>query len=216
MRDKSGPRRKLDTPEDETLEALGDLVREGKVLYIGCSNYTAYRLTNAMWISRMHHLPRYVGLQMQYSLVTREIEREHAPLALEHGLGILCWSPLAAGFLTGKFKKDEPPPEGSRLAKWEERRKGFDTPRHWRILDALGAAAAALETSPSAVALAWLLQKPAVTSVIFGARDLGQLDANLAAADLVLPPEWMQKLDDASTWEVGYPYDFIRRIQGRW
>ena len=206
----------LDTPEEETLAALDDLQREGKVLYVGVSNYAAYRLADAMWTSRTQHLPRYVSMQMQYSLLQRDIEREHVPLARAHGLGILPWSPLAAGFLTGKFRRDEAPPAGSRLAKWEERRKGFDNERGWRILDALDAVSAELGAPHSAVALAWLLQRPMVTSVIFGARDLAQLDANLAAAELTLPASAVARLDEASAFDVGYPYDFARRIQGRW
>lgn len=206
----------VDTPEEETLAALDDLVRAGKVLYVGVSNYAAYRLADAMWTSRTQHLARYVSMQMQYSLVVRDIEREHVPLARTHGLGILAWSPLAAGFLSGKFRRDEVPPEGTRLAKWEERRKAYDTDRHWRVLDVVREAATALGTTPSAVALAWVMQQPQVASVIFGARDLAQLDANLAAAALELPAEWVARLDAASALELGYPYDFCRRIQGRW
>ncbi len=206
----------VDTPEEETLAALDDLVRAGKVLYVGVSNYAAYRLADAMWTSRTRALARYVSMQMQYSLVQREIEREHVPLAQVHGLGVLAWSPLAGGFLTGKHRRDEAPPAGTRLAKWEERRKGYDTERNWRILAALDAAAATLGSTPAAVALAWLLQQPAVASVIFGARSLEQLDANLAAADLSLPPEVIAALDAASAFEPGYPYDFCKRVQGRW
>jgi aryl-alcohol dehydrogenase-like predicted oxidoreductase len=206
----------LDTPEEETLDALDDLVRAGKVLYIGASNYAAYRLTDAMWTSRTRNRARFVSMQMQYSLLRREIEREHVPLANTHGLGILPWSPLAAGFLTGKFRRDEVPPTGSRLAKWEDSRKGFDNDRAWRIRDAIVHIGEALSTTPAAVSLAWLLQRPAVTSVIFGARNLEQLDANLAAAALVLPAEHVAALDEASSFDPGYPYDFARRIQGHW
>lgn len=205
----------LDTPEEETLAALDDLQRAGKVLYVGVSNYAAYRLADAMWTSRTRHLARYVSMQMQYSLLQRDIEREHVPLGLAHGLSILAWSPLAAGFLTGKFRRDEPPPTGSRLAKWEDRRRAYDNERGWRILQALEAAAEQLGASPASVALAWVLRQPAVASVIFGARTLAQLDANLAAAELELPADVARQLDDASRFELGYPYDFMRRIQGR-
>jgi aryl-alcohol dehydrogenase-like predicted oxidoreductase len=206
----------LDTPEEETLDALDDLVRAGKVLYVGVSNYAAYRLADAMWTSRTRACARYVSMQMQYSLLHREIEREHVPLARAHGLGILPWSPLAGGFLTGKFKKDEAPPTGTRLAKWEERRRAFDNERAWRIHATVEAAAIELSSTPSAVSLAWLLSRPQVTSVVFGARTLAQLDTNLAAAELVVPAEWLAKLDEASSFDLGYPYDFARRIQGRW
>src|SRR5690349_9339774 len=108
----------ITVPEDETLRALDDLVRAGKVLYIGCSNYAAYRLMDSLWIAKTQHLSRFVILQAQYSLINRELEREHVPLCREHGLGILPWSPLAGGFLSGKYKKDTPPPPGARLDKW--------------------------------------------------------------------------------------------------
>ena len=207
----------IDTPEEETLRALDDLVRAGKVLYLGCSNYAAYRLTDSQWISKTLGLQRFVALQTQYSLVVRDLEREHVPLCKKFGLGILPWSPLAAGFLSGKYKKDAPPPAGARLEKRKERLAGYDTPRNWRTLDgARRRSPRSVGTTVTAVALRWLLQKPAVTSVIFGARTLAQLDDNLKAAELKLSPEAMKRLDDASAFELGYPYDFMKRIQGRW
>ncbi|MEN0061621.1 MAG: aldo/keto reductase [Myxococcota bacterium] len=206
----------IETPEEETLRALDDLVRAGKVLYLGASNYAAYRLVDSLWTSRSQSLERFVALQMQYSLVIRELEREHVPLCERYGLGIIPWSPLASGFLTGKYRRSQPPPEGSRLAKWEERLKTFDQPRNWRILEAVDACAAALGATPAQVSLAWLLAKPAVTSVIFGARSVEQLDDNLGAAALEIPDEWMTRLDEASEFDLGYPYTFIQRIQKRW
>jgi aryl-alcohol dehydrogenase-like predicted oxidoreductase len=206
----------LETPEEETLRALDDLVRAGKVVYLGCSNYAAYRLTDSLWLSKSLGIERFVALQAQYSLVVRELEREHVPLCEKFGLGILPWSPLASGFLSGKYKKDAPPPAGSRLDKMKDWLKGFDTPRHWKTLSALEEAARELGTSVTAVALRWLVQKPAVTSVIMGVRTVGQLDDNLKAGELRLPVEIMKRLDDASAFELGYPYDFMKRIQGRW
>jgi aryl-alcohol dehydrogenase-like predicted oxidoreductase len=206
----------IDTPEDETLRALDDLVRAGKVLYLGCSNYTAYRLVDSLWLSRSRGLDRFVALQAQYSLIERALEREHVPTCLQFGLGILPWSPLAGGFLTGKFRKDQPPPAGARLTRWKDRMAGFDTPRHWRILEALTQTAGELGATPAQVALAWLLAKPAVTSVIFGARTVQQLDDNLRAAELTLPVDAMRRLDEASRFDLGYPYDFMARIQQRW
>jgi len=206
----------IDTPEEETLRALDDLVRAGKVLYLGCSNYAAYRLTDSLWLSKSLGLERFAALQAQYSLVVRELEREHVPLCEKFGLGILPWSPLASGFLSGKYKKDAPPPAGSRLDKWKDSLGRFDTPRNWKILDAVEAAANELGTTTTAVALRWLLQKPAVTSVIMGVRNVGQLDDNLKAGELTLPAEIMKRLDEASAFELGYPYDFMKRIQGRW
>jgi len=146
----------------------------------------------------------------------RDLEREHVPLSQQFGLGILPWSPLASGFLSGKYQKDAPAPAGTRLDKMKETLKSFDTPRHWRILDAVQGVARELGTTPTAVALRWLIQKPAVTSVIMGVRNLAQLDDNLKAGELKLAPEAMKRLDDASNLDMGYPYEFMRRIQGRW
>ncbi|MFV8752090.1 aldo/keto reductase [Nannocystaceae bacterium ST9] len=206
----------IDTPEDETLRALDDLVRAGKVLYLGCSNYAAYRLTESAMTSKAFGLERFVALQAQYSLVVRDLEREHVPACQRHGLGIIPWSPLAGGFLSGKYRKDQPPPAGTRMEKWAQRWQGFDKPRNWAILDVLQALASERGASCSAVALAWLLRKPAVSSVIFGARTLAQLDDNLAAAELELSEGEMKRLDEASAYELGYPYDFLKNIQGRW
>ena len=206
----------IDTPEEETLRALDDLVHAGKVLYLGASNYAAYRLADSQWISKTEHLHRFVTLQMQYSLLVRDLEREHVPLCTRFGLGILPWSPLAGGFLSGKYVRNQPAPAGQRLEKWKERYAAIDNDRGWRTLDAVRAVATERETTPTAVALAWLLAKPAVTSVIFGARSLDQLEENLKAADLRLSAEEVKRLDDASTFDLGYPYSFMANIQKRW
>ncbi|PRQ08628.1 aldo/keto reductase [Enhygromyxa salina] len=206
----------IDTPEQETLRALDDLVRAGKVLYIGASNYAAYRLMESVMTSERLGLERFIALQAQYSLVTRDIEREHVPLCRSHELGIIPWSPLAGGFLTGKYEQVGGPPAGSRLDKWKQRYEGFNTPRNWAILDAVKAIAAAHESTAAAVSLAWLLKKPAVTSVIFGARSVAQLDDNLKAAQLELSDADMQRLDEASAFELGYPYSMIKGIQASW
>ena len=206
-----------DTPEEEIVRALDDLVRAGKVLYLGASNYAAYRLVDSLWIARSEHRERFVALQAQYSLLVRELEREHVPVCRDFGLGILPWSPLAGGFLSGKYRRDQPPPEGARLERWKERLASADNPRSWAIIDALDAIAAELGSTPATVALAWLIQRPAVTSVIFGARSLEQLGDNLKAAALTLPSAAIARLDEASAFELGYPYDFIGRTQnGRW
>lgn len=206
----------IETPEEETLRALDDLVRQGKVLYLGCSNYAAYRLLESLWISKTQHLERFVSAQMQYSLVTREIEREHVPVCRDHGVGILPWSPLGGGFLSGKYRKGQTPPAGTRLEQWKDRWGRFDSERNWRILAAVDRVAEATGGSTSQVALAWLLRKPTVTSVIFGARSLEQLDDNLGAAALKLSDEQVAALDEASAFELGYPYEFMGRIQSRW
>jgi aryl-alcohol dehydrogenase-like predicted oxidoreductase len=206
----------ITAPEEETLRALDDLVSAGKVLYIGCSNYAAYRLMNSLWLSRQHRWASYVTLQAQYSLLVRDIEREHLPLCREEGLGILPWSPLAGGFLTGKFERDKPPPGGTRLGEKAERFERYNVERNWRILDAVRAVAAEVNATPSVVALAWLLAKPQVTSVIFGARTIEQLDANLAAVQLELDARQVEALDKASTFDLGYPYAFISMTQPTW
>ncbi|MEO7038193.1 MAG: aldo/keto reductase [Polyangiaceae bacterium] len=206
----------IDTPEDEILRALDDLTSQGKVQYVGCSNYAAYRLMDSLWLSRTKNLSAFVTLQAQYSLVAREIEREHVPLCRENGLGILPWSPLAAGFLSGKYSKNQPPPAGTRLEQWKDRLAGFDNDRNWRIIDAVRAVAAEVGASPSAVSLAWLLKQPQVSSVIFGARNIAQLEDNVKAEDVSLSAAQVKQLDEASNFDVGYPYAFMKNIQGRW
>jgi aryl-alcohol dehydrogenase-like predicted oxidoreductase len=205
----------LDVPEEETLRALDDLVRAGKVLYLGCSNYAAYRLVDSLWIARTRGWERFVTLQAQWSLIERGVEREHVPLARAHRLGILPWSPLAGGLLTGKFRRGQPAAEGSRLGRGN-RLDQLDDERNWQIVDALDAVAKELSATPSQVALAWLIAQPEVSSVIFGARSLAQLDDNLKSATLKIPPPLQQKLDEASSLRIGYPYDFMRRVQKRW
>jgi aryl-alcohol dehydrogenase-like predicted oxidoreductase len=206
----------IDTPEEETLRALDDLVRQGKVLYIGCSNYAAYRLTDSLWTAREKNLTAFATMQMQYSLVTRDIEREHVSVARKFGVGILPWSPLAAGFLTGKYHKGQAAPEGTRLQQWKDRFATFDNDRNWRVLAAVESVAKEVGKTPAQVSLAWLLAQPHVPSVIFGATSTKQLDDNIAAAELKLPPQALKQLTDASAFEIGYPYDFMRRTQERW
>ena len=205
----------ITTPEDETLRALDDLVSAGKVIYIGCSNYAAYRMVESQWLSKTRSLARHVTLQAQYSLISREIEREHVSVARDYNLGILPWSPLAGGFLSGKFTRGEAAPSNTRLGE-KNRMNRYDTEHNWKVLDAVRAVAKEIDSTPSAVSLAWLLQRPHVTSVIFGARTPEQLDANLAAADLVLPPAAIETLDKASAVDMGYPYAFISQTQSSW
>jgi aryl-alcohol dehydrogenase-like predicted oxidoreductase len=152
---------------------------------------------------------------------TRSPSRRHVlascvPLCKQFGIGILPWSPLAGGFLSGKYRKDQPAPAGARLEKWKERFADFDNERGWRTIDALRAIAREKSTAASAIALAWLLAKPTVSSVIFGARSIAQLDDNLKAAELKLTPPEVQKLDEASALELGYPYKMFANIQQRW
>jgi len=205
----------LDTPEDELLRALDDLVTQGKVHYIGCSNYAAYKLMDSLRRSDATGRARFVSQQMQYSLLIRGIEREHLPIAVTEGVGILPWSPLAGGFLSGKYDRGVRP-EGSRLARWNDAFKRFDNDRGWGLIDTLRAVAAEVNATPAQVALAWTLHKPGVTSVIFGARSVAQLDDNLPAGTLALSPEQVARLEAATGFEVGYPYDFIHGVQKRW
>jgi aryl-alcohol dehydrogenase-like predicted oxidoreductase len=206
----------IDTPEGEILRALDDLVTQGKVLYVGCSNYAAYRLMDSLWLSRTKNLTAFVTLQAQYSLVTRELEREHVPLCRAQGLGVLPWSPLAGGFLSGKYDKGQPPPVGARLEKWKDRMASFDNDRNWRILAAVRAIAAETSATAAGVSLAWLLRQPQVTSCIFGARSLQQLEENVKAADVVLSDEQVKRLDEASAFDLGYPYAFMKGVQNSW
>jgi len=209
----------MNTPEEETLRALDDLVRAGKVLYLGASNYTAYRLVESLALSERRGWAGYATIQMQYNLLTRDIEREHVPACARWGLGILPWSPLAGGLLTGKYGPGAAGPSDGRLKaadRWSARLKKADQERTWKILDAVREVARARDTSPAAVALAWLTHKPQVSSVIFGARTIEQLDANLAAATLSLAPSELSSLDLASRPDYGYPYEFIAGICGKW
>jgi aryl-alcohol dehydrogenase-like predicted oxidoreductase len=207
----------LDTPEEETLRALDDLVRAGKVLYIGASNYAAYRLKDSLWTSKVNHLERFVALQMKYSPLTRELEREHIPICVQDGLGLIPWSPLEGGFLTGKYRRDQPPPEGARLERWKQRfDKLIQNSSAWDVLDAINEVADELGANPAQVTLAWLLRRPGVASVIFGARTLAQLEDNLRAAELSLSDAHVQAIADARKFDPGYPYDFMAGVAGRW
>lgn len=196
-------------PIEETLRALDDLVTSGKVRYVACSNYTGYRLVESLWASDRRHFVRYESVQLQYSLVCRDAEREVLPACSAHGLGVLAWSPLGRGFLSGKYTRGDAPPAGSRLESWQDSWKAVATDRNFDILDVVLDIAAQRNVKPSAVALAWALHKPFMTSLIVGARRVDQLEDNLAALHLKLSAEEMARLDDVSKPAWGYPYDFI-------
>jgi aryl-alcohol dehydrogenase-like predicted oxidoreductase len=206
----------ITTPEEETLRALDDLVSAGKVVYLGASNYAAYRLADSLWISKLQHRARFVSLQAQYSLVVRDLEREHIPLCRAHGLGVLPWSPLAGGFLSGKYRRGQEAPSDSRLGQLKSRFARYDNDRCWNILDAVDAVAKETNHSSSQVALAWLLGRETVSSVIFGARTPEQLDDNLGALEIKLDDAQRKRLNDASAIDLGYPYQFMNDVQGRW
>jgi aryl-alcohol dehydrogenase-like predicted oxidoreductase len=191
------------SPVGETLRALDTLVNNGKVRYIGCSNWQAWKLAKALGISEFKNLERFETLQAYYSIAGRELERELIPLMQEEKVGLLVWSPLAGGLLSGKFSRENPKPEGAR-------RSDFDFPivdkeRTWNILDAIAPIAKAHGWSPARIALAWLLAKPAVTSVIIGARNDEQLKDNLASVEIILSDEEMKTLDEVSTLPPEYP-----------
>jgi aryl-alcohol dehydrogenase-like predicted oxidoreductase len=202
------------TPLDETLSALDACVRAGKVRYVGCSNYSAWQLMKATALARELGTARFDCLQPQYSLVCRTIEREHVPLCLEEGIGMIPWSPLGGGLLTGKFKKGSAAPAGARGAVDPMMRERFVAERNLAIAETVASVAGSLGRSASQVALAWVVGQPGVTAPIFGARTLEQLEDNLGAADLVLPEEARKRLDEASALELVYPYDFHARVRG--
>jgi aryl-alcohol dehydrogenase-like predicted oxidoreductase len=194
------------TPLEETLDALDTLVHDGKVRYIGCSNYAAWQLMKALGVSELRGYERFVSQQIYYSLQAREAEYELVPAALDRDLGILVWSPLAGGLLTGKFRRDRPGPEGSRqLSDWNEP-PVYDRERLYDIVDALVEIGEAHDVSASQVALAWLRDRPGVTSLIIGARTEEQLVDNLAAAELDLTAEEILRLEELSRPPLIYPY----------
>ena len=194
------------TPLEETLEALDSLVRRGLVRYIGCSNYSAWHVMKALAICEREHRQRFVSQQIHYTLEAREAEYELLPLAIDQGLGILVWSPLAGGLLSGKHRRNQKTPKGTRqLAGWTEP-PIRDENRLWNIVDALVAIGEAHGVSAAQVALAWLLGRPGVTSLVIGGRTEAQLKDNLAGAALVLTPKERQRLDEVSQPPLLYPY----------
>lgn len=200
------------TPIEETLRALDDLQSAGKIVHAGCSNFTGFRLAESLWTADRRGLSPFVTVQALYNLVDRDLEREIVPACKEHGLGVLPWSPLASGFLSGKYSRGQAPPAGARLDSWRDMLASKDNDRCWTSVDTLRSVAEKHGASPSRVALAWLLNQPTVSSVIIGARTEAQLDDNLGAASLALDVDDLRALDDASRPSFGYPYDFIRRF----
>jgi aryl-alcohol dehydrogenase-like predicted oxidoreductase len=194
------------TPLAETLEALEALVRSGKVRYVGASNYASWQLMKALGVADRHGLPRFVSQQIYYSLQAREAEYELVPLAVDQGLGILVWSPLAGGLLSGKYRRGQQPPAGSRqLTDWDEP-PVYDQEKLHDIVEVLVGIAGQRGVSAAQVALAYTLAKPAVTTLVMGARTDEQLADNLASADLTLTEAELQELDKASAPPLIYPY----------
>ena len=191
-------------PLDETLRVYEDLVASGKVRYIGCSNHSAWQVMKALAVSERINAPRYICQQVNYSLVSREVEHEIVPLALDQKAGLMVWSPLQAGLLTGKFRRDTPRPAVARLNELEIPGT-VDFDRLYRIVDALDAIARDRNVSIAQVAINWVLHKPGVDTVILGARNEEQLRDILAAADWRLTPEESARLDDVSALPEPYP-----------
>ena len=186
-----------DVPIDETLEALDRLVQQGKVRYVGCSNYPAWRLMEALWTSDKCGLARYNSIQPHYNLVNRaEFERELAEVCLANGIGIIPYSPLAGGFLTGKYSRDR----DTDSVRAEGVRQRYFNDAGWKVLDAVRAVAVELDTTPLAVSLAWLLAQPGMTAPIVGANTVEQLQGSVAALDVDLTAEQMETLNNASAW----------------
>jgi aryl-alcohol dehydrogenase-like predicted oxidoreductase len=194
------------TPLDETLSALDDLVRSGKVRYVGSSNYTARQLMKALWISDRDGLEPFVSQQIYYSLQARDAENELVPIAVEEGLGVLVWSPLAGGLLSGKYRRGQAAPEGTRRFEGWTEPPVHDEDRLYDTIDALVEIGEAHDVSAAQVALAYTLAQQAVTSVIVGARTEDQLRDNLAAADLALTADELRRLEEVSRVPLLYPY----------
>jgi aryl-alcohol dehydrogenase-like predicted oxidoreductase len=200
------------TPIEETLRFLDDAVSAGKIGYYGFSNFLGWQLTKAVHVAKAHHFELPVTLQPQYNLLVRDIEHEIVPASLDAGIGLLPWSPLAGGWLSGKYERDVAPTGATRLG--EDPKRGMEAwearnadERTWRVVDAVKEIADAHGASSSQVSLAWLGAQPAVTSVILGARTVKQLQDNMGAVDLGLSAEELQRLSDASAPRIDdYPY----------
>ena len=205
------------TPLEETLSALTDLVRAGKVRYIGVSNFTAWQIIKSVCVSEANGFERFVCLQPQYSLVERNVEYEILPACEEEGLGVIPWSPLGGGFLSGKYRRDEEPPQGSRISEAVESMEEYwnrrATERNWRALDVVGRISEETGRSYAQISLNWLLRQPAVTAPIIGARTIEQLEDNLGASGWELDEQQVDELSEAGALEDVYPYRFIRNAQ---
>lgn len=185
-------------PVEETLSALDDLVRQGKVRYLGCSNYSAWRIVESLWVAERRGLERFVSLQPEYNLLEpnrADVERELAPVCQRYGLGLVPYSPLAAGLLTGKYRRERPLPDSVRAVENEQRKL---SERNWDIIETVVATADHLGATPAQVAIAWQLAKPFVTAPIIGANRPEQLRDTLGCLDVELSPEDLARLDEVS------------------
>jgi aryl-alcohol dehydrogenase-like predicted oxidoreductase len=200
------------TPIEETLETLHDLVRSGRVRAIGCCNIEAWRLAGAVASCQQHDWTPFSCAQFRYSLLSREIEREHVPLCEAQNLGIIVFNPLAAGALTGKVGREGPPAD-SRLGKARQRYQAYLSPASLSIVERVIEVAQRIGATPAQTALAWAIGRPGITSVINGASRGSQMRENIAAADLTLPAGERALLDQISLEPLGYPYDFMLEIE---
>ena len=199
----------------DTLRAMDDLVRVGKIRGWGVSNFAGWQMALAMGIVEREELAQPVAVQPQYSLIVRDIEREVLPAAVAFGLAVVPWSPLARGLLSGKYRRGQLPPENSRFRRsitWQDAWQRWDRERNWRTIEAVGAIAEARRKTYAQVALNWLLHRPGITGPVIGATSLEQLEDNLETVGWELTPEEMAQLDEASVFELGYPYEFIQVI----
>jgi aryl-alcohol dehydrogenase-like predicted oxidoreductase len=203
----------FETPIEETMRALDDLVRQGKVRYLGCSNFTAWQLMKSLWVSDKHGFARFDCLQPQYSLICRDIEREILPLCRNEGVGVIPWSPLGGGFLTGKYRSGSKPPEDSRLAKLDMWGRLADQ-RNYSTLEAVEHVAKERGRSISQIALAWVMQQGGVSSTIYGARTTEQNEQNLAVIGFRLDEQELNGLNKASALPVEYPNAMQARLPG--
>lgn len=194
------------TPIEETMSALSDLVHQGKVRYLAASNFAARQIVKSLWVSDANGFERFIALQPEYSLVERTIEYEVLPACIEEELGVLPWSPLAGGFLTGKYQRGEEPRAGHRLASMQAHWRKYNRDRNWETLAVVETVARESGKTPAQVALRWLLQQPGVTSPVLGARTMEQLLDNLGAIGWTLTPDQLQRLDDVSALEERYLY----------
>ncbi|RWX18089.1 aldo/keto reductase [Rhizobium hidalgonense] len=194
------------TPLEETMEALDTLIKQGKVRYVGCSNYSGWHIMKALGIANEHSYQRFVSQQIHYTLEARDAEYELLPISIDQGLGVLVWSPLAGGLLSGKHRRNQAAPEGTRqFAGWTEP-PIRDENRLWNIVETLVAIGEERGVSAAQVALSWLIGRKAVTSVIIGGRTETQFRDNIAAAELKLTEEERERLDAVSLPPVIYPY----------
>jgi aryl-alcohol dehydrogenase-like predicted oxidoreductase len=191
------------TPVEETLRALDTLVQHGKVRYVGCSNWPAWKIAKALGISEFKNLARFETIQAYYSIAGRDLEREIVPLMESEKVGLLVWSPLAGGLLSGKFSRANQKPADSRRSEFDF--PVVDKDRTWKILEVIAPIAQAHSCSAARISLAWLLAKPVVTSIIIGAKRLDQLSDNLAAVELKLSDDEIKRLDEVSALPPEYP-----------